>query len=146
MSLRKILVAVDFEAPSLAALDWAIDLAAEVGAQVIILHAYEIPVIGVPDGAFIATAELAAKVMTAAQDGLAALVDSRQGRGVELVSMLRQGAIWETIRDVADEIDANLVAVGTHGRRGLSHMLLGSIAEKTIRTARRPVVVVRAPG
>lgn len=141
--LRKFLVGVDFEPPSLAALEWAIDLASQTGAGVVVLHAYEIPVVGVPDGAFIASAELAARLMTSAQDGLEAVIDPRRGRGVELMPMLRQGVAWETLQQVADEVDADLVVVGTHGRKGLSHMILGSIAEKTMRTATRPVVIVR---
>lgn len=143
-SFKRILVGVDFEPPALAALDWAIDLACQVGAKITVLHAYEIPVVGIPDGAFIASAGYAVKLMTTAEDALAAAVGPRRGRGVDLTSLLRQGVAWETIHQVADELEAGLIVVGTHGRKGLAHALLGSIAEKTIRTARRPVVVVRA--
>jgi nucleotide-binding universal stress UspA family protein len=144
-AFKTILVGADFEPPSLAALDWAIDLASRVGASVVVLHTCEIPVVGIPDGAFIASAEYAARLMNAADEALAAAIRPRQGRGVELTSLLRQGVPWETIHQVADDLDASLIVVGTHGRKGLSHALLGSVAEKTIRTARRPVVVVRAP-
>jgi nucleotide-binding universal stress UspA family protein len=144
-SLKKILVGVDFEQASLAALDWAIDLASQVGANITVLHAYDIPIVGIPDGAFIASAEYAAKLMTTADEALAAAIGARRDRGVELTSLLRQGVAWETIHQVADEVDAGLIVIGTHGRKGLAHALLGSIAEKTIRTAKRPVVVVRTP-
>jgi nucleotide-binding universal stress UspA family protein len=138
-SIQEVLVGVDFEPPSLAALDWAIDLACQVGANITVLHAYEIPVVCIPDGAFIASAQYAAKLMTAAEEALAAAIGPRRGRGVELVSLLKQGVAWETIHQVADELDAGLIVVGTHGRKGLTHALLGSIAEKTIRTAKRHV-------
>jgi nucleotide-binding universal stress UspA family protein len=143
-SLKKILVGVDFEPPSLAALDWGIDLAFQVGASITALHAYEIPIVGIPDGAFVASAEHAAKLMTAAQGALTETIEPRRGRGVPIASLLRQGVAWETIHQVAEELVADLIVVGTHGRRGLSHALLGSVAEKTIRTAKRPVVVVHA--
>jgi nucleotide-binding universal stress UspA family protein len=142
-SFKRFLVGVDFEPPSLAALDWAIELASQVGASITVLHTYEIPIVGIPDGAFIASAEYASKLMSAADEALAAAIGARQGRGVELTRLMRQGVAWETIHQAADEIDADLIVVGTHGRKGISHALLGSVAEKTIRTARRPVVVVR---
>jgi len=141
--VKRVLVGVDFEPPSLAALDWAIDLAGQVGASATVLHSYEIPVVGIPDGAFIASAEYAARLMTAADTALAAAIDARRGRGVDLTGLIRQGVAWETIHQVADEVSADLIVVGTHGRKGLAHALLGSVAEKTIRTAKRPVVVVR---
>ncbi len=145
-SFKKFLVGVDFESASLAALDWAIDLASQLGATVTVLHTYEIPIVGIPDGAFIASAEYVSKMLTAADAALAAAIEPRRGRGVELTGLMRQGVPWETIHQAADEVDADLIALGTHGRTGLSHALLGSVAEKTLRTARRPVVVVRSFG
>jgi nucleotide-binding universal stress UspA family protein len=139
---KRILVAVDFEPSSLVALDWAIALGSQIRAAITVLHAYEIPVVGIPDGAFIASAEFAAERMTSADQALAATIGPRRARGVELSSLLRQGVVWETIHQVADELDAGLIVLGTHGRKGLSHALLGSIAEKTVRTAKRPVLVV----
>jgi nucleotide-binding universal stress UspA family protein len=85
-----------------------------------------------------------AALATAGEKGLSAAIEPRRGRGVELTSLLRQGAAFETIHQVADEINAGLIAVGTHGRKRLARALIGSIAEKTIRTATRPVVVVHA--
>jgi nucleotide-binding universal stress UspA family protein len=142
--LNRILVGVDFEPPSFAALDWAVDLALQLGAKVTVLHTFEIPIVGIPDGAFIASADHVSRLMEAGQKSLTAAVQVRADRGVELTSLLREGVAWETIHQVADEVDAGLIAIGTHGRTGVARALLGSIAEKTIRTARRPVVVVRA--
>jgi nucleotide-binding universal stress UspA family protein len=143
-SLKRILVAIDFEPPSFAALDWAIDLASQVRVGVTVLHAWDIPIVGITDGTFIATPKLAAAITTAAQKGLADAVEPRQGRDVELTTLLRQGAPTEVIQQAADEVDAGLIVVGTHGRKGIAHALIGSIAERTIRTATRPVVIVRA--
>jgi len=46
---------------------------------------------------------------------------------------------------VADEIDADLIVIGTHGRRGLARALLGSVAENVVRTARRPILTIHGP-
>jgi nucleotide-binding universal stress UspA family protein len=51
---------------------------------------------------------------------------------------------WEEINAVAEEIDADLVVIGTHGRRGLARALLGSVAEHVVRTGRRPIVTIRS--
>ena len=142
--LKRILVGVDFEAPSFAALDWAIDLALQVGAKVTVLHTFEIPIVGIPDGAFVASAEHVSQLMETSQRSLAAAIEARSARGEELTSLLRDGVAWEEIHRVAEEVDAQLIAIGTHGRTGVARALLGSIAEKTIRSAKRPIVVVRA--
>jgi nucleotide-binding universal stress UspA family protein len=108
-----------------------------------VIHAYEIPVIGFPDGALIATSDMAARIANAARAALDTAVEQREGRGVPIVGVLRQGAAWEEINAVADEISADLVVIGTHGRRGLARALLGSVAENVVRTSTRPVTTIR---
>jgi nucleotide-binding universal stress UspA family protein len=142
-TLRRILVATDFTETSNAALDWAIEVAAPIGASVTVLHAYEIPVVGFPDGALIATAEMASRISDAARSALESTVEQRRGRGVPLTGILREGTAWEEINTVADELDVDIIVIGTHGRRGLARALLGSVAEKVVRTAHRPVTTIR---
>src|SRR6187200_2934452 len=60
---KVILVPTDFGEPSEAALDYAIDLAKALGSEVVLMHAYEIPVVGFPDGAIVATADLTARIL-----------------------------------------------------------------------------------
>jgi nucleotide-binding universal stress UspA family protein len=145
-TLRRLLVAIDFTETSDRALTWAIDLASQVSASVTVLHAYELPVIPFPDGGIIATAEVAVRIGDAARAALDKAVAQHAGRGVSLVGLLRQGVAWEEINAVADEIDADLVVIGTHGRRGFARALLGSVAEKVVRSSPRPVATIRAPG
>lgn len=142
---KRILVATDFSEASDAALDYAIDLAKLLGAKVVVLHAYELPVYGFPSGALIATAEMAATIMNGAQAGVAAMCEKRKSKGVELSQVVRQGAAWEEVALVAEEVSADLIVVGTHGRKGIAHALLGSVAEKIIRTSTRPVLTIHAP-
>jgi nucleotide-binding universal stress UspA family protein len=112
---------------------------------VTVMHAYEIPVVSFPDGGIIATADLAARIGEAARTALDAVVEQRQGRGVSIQGILREGVAWEEINAVADEMGADLIVIGTHGRRGLARALLGSVAENVIRTAHRPVLTIRGP-
>ncbi len=144
-SPRRILVASDFSETSDRALDWAIELAARLDASISVIHAYEIPVIGFPDGGIIATADVAARIASAARAALDKVVEVHRGRGVAIDGVLREGVAWDEINAAAEEFDAYLIVIGTHGRRGLARALLGSVAENVIRTGRRPVVTIRGP-
>src|ERR1700733_10840903 len=101
---KRILVATDFSDASEAALDYAVDLAKLLGAKVVVLHAYELPIYGFPDGALIATAEMAATIMNGAQAGVAAMCEKRKSKGVELSQVVRQGVASEEVERVADEV------------------------------------------
>jgi nucleotide-binding universal stress UspA family protein len=142
---RRILVPIDFTDVSTHALDWAIELAASVGASITVLHSYVIPVVGYPDGALIPTPQVVTELGAAAQGALETAVKGRRGSSVPLATVLREGEAWEAIVNVADEIDADLIVVGTHGRHGLARALLGSVAEHVVRTSHRPVLTLSAP-
>jgi nucleotide-binding universal stress UspA family protein len=142
---RRILAASDFTETSEHALDWAVDLAVEVGAPISVLHSYEVPVVAFPDPSMLPTPDVTHRITEAARQGLEALVAARQGRGVALDAVLREGPAWEQIDAVAEELDVDLVVIGTHGRKGLARALLGSVAERVVRTCRRPVLTIRGP-
>jgi nucleotide-binding universal stress UspA family protein len=141
--LRRFLVPTDFTETSERALDWAIDLASRVGASVTVMHAYEIPILGFPDGALIASPEIATKISDAARTGLDRTVARVKNRGVAVDAVLRDGIAYEEIDAVAASIQADLIVIGTHGRRGFARALLGSVAENVIRTTTIPVVTIR---
>jgi len=141
---KRILVATDFSDTANAAFDYAVDLARQLGAKVTALHAYELPVYGFPNGALVASVEMATRIMTSAQEALDAACKARASKGVEITPIVRQGVTWEEVHRVAEEVDADLIVIGTHGRKGLSRALLGSVAEKIIRTATRPVLTIHA--
>jgi len=142
---KRILVATDFSESADAAFDYAVDLAKELRANVILMHAYELPIYGFPSGALVASAEMASRIMTGAQEGLDAACKARANRGVEIAQVVRQGVAWEEVHRVADEMNADLIVIGTHGRQGISRAFLGSVAEKIIRTATRPVLTIHQP-
>ena len=146
LTLQRILVAVDFTETSDKAFDFALELAAKFDARVIAVHAFEIPVIGFPDGALVATADIAARIQEAARQGLDAAVSARQGRGgVKIEATLREGAAQEEIKAVAEDSHADLIVIGTHGRKGLARALLGSVAENVVRTVKTPVLMIHGP-
>jgi nucleotide-binding universal stress UspA family protein len=145
LTLRQILVPVDFTETSDRALGYAVELAHKFDAAVAIMHAYQIPVYGFPDGAYITAADVASQISTASQARLDSLIDSQKLANVPLFGILRDGVAWEEINSVAEEIHADLIIIGTHGRRGLARALLGSVAENVIRTAKVPVLVIHGP-
>lgn len=126
---KNILVPVDFGEASQAALDYAVDLAEGTDAKVFVLHTFEIPIVGLPDGVVAATAELTGRIVNAAQKAL-----------------LEQGDAREVILAEAKELGADLIVIGTHGRRGIARALIGSVAESVVRTSPVPVLTVHAPG
>lgn len=139
-----ILVPTDFGEGSDAAIAYAVELAKVIGAELVVLHTYEIPVVGFPDGTLVATAELTTRVLEGARTGLAGIATKLEPSGVRVRTLVKQGDTWRTILEVADEVSAGLIVMGTHGRRGLPRALLGSVAEKVVRTASCPVLTVRA--
>ncbi len=142
---KRILVPTDFTETSERAIDMAIALAERLGASVTLMHSYEIPIMGFPDGALVATADIATRIADASRAALDSAVDKRQGAKVKVDGILRDGVAWEEINRIADEIDADLVVIGTHGRRGLARALLGSVAENVVRTSRRPILTIHGP-
>jgi len=145
MAPKNILVPVDFSDPSEAALDYAVALAKPLGAKVTVVHSYEIPVVGLPEGAMVLTADVAERILTASQAALDATLERRKDAGVVLVGLLKNGDPRDVVPATAKEVGADLIVMGTHGRRGIARALLGSVAESVLRTAPAPVLAVRAP-
>jgi nucleotide-binding universal stress UspA family protein len=105
MSLPKIiLVPTDFSTAAEAALDEALALATALGASVYLLHAYQLPITGVPDP--VVLAEIDQRVLSWALGELDACIGKRKDRGVTIVPLLRQGDARQAALDVAEEISA----------------------------------------
>jgi nucleotide-binding universal stress UspA family protein len=137
-SFRRVLVATDFSKSAGLALDWAGRFAQHVGAPLHVLHAWQIPVLVGPAGAYLATADMAGSLERELGTELATLCEGRPVAGRHLVRATPE----EAVRKVASEIGADLIAVGTQGGSALAHVLFGSVAERILRTSERPVVLV----
>jgi nucleotide-binding universal stress UspA family protein len=141
--LSRILVPVDFSAATQKALQYATAFAAQFEAKLVLLHVIEPTV--VPDNFGIippAYDELNEELAQAARQHLSSLAESLRNVGnVEQQFRLGRPA-WEITR-FAEQTKADLIILATHGRTGLKHVLLGSVAELVVRHAPCPVLVVR---
>ena len=144
MLYRKILCAVDFSEYSRDALRTAMATAVASGAggEVTLVHVAQIPVLGAPELPF--DPGVLAALVASTQRTLADWAEEARRLGSAPVStMALEGVPWDQIVTLAREGDFDLVVMGTHGRTGLKHALLGSVAEKVVRHAPCPVLVVR---
>jgi nucleotide-binding universal stress UspA family protein len=137
---QTIVVAVDFEAASDKALALASELAERLGCELALVHVYQLPIYTYPGLEPGVLPAYQSEVTAAAKRALDALAGKH---GVKR-AYLRQGDPATEVLAALDELRPKLAVVGTHGRRGLSHLLLGSVAEKIVRRATVPVVTVRA--
>ena len=145
IAIRKILCPVDLSSCADHALAYAAELAEKFAAELTVLYAVPDIVTVLPDGVMPVplagpdATELIADGKTAVTEKLTALGTARLNPKVEV----RIGSAEEEIIAVAKELPADLIVIGTHGRRGLTHFFLGSVAEKVVRTAPCPVLTVR---
>jgi nucleotide-binding universal stress UspA family protein len=141
-TIKKILVPVDFTESSNHALYYAVDLAVALGAAVSLLHVFEPPVYSMADAVIVAPPEMVAEISDKAQQMLDSTMNSHRKRCPGISGSVVKGAAWEEIGRVAVEQNADLIVMGTHGRRGLSRAILGSVAERVVRTSKVPVLTV----
>jgi nucleotide-binding universal stress UspA family protein len=140
--IKHILVPTDFNEPAQHALGRAVDLSKRLGAALTLLHVYDIPVY--PYTWLEPSADEAASIRAAAQLHLDQALAELRKQVPEAGAVLSSGAPWEQILKVAKDTQANLIVMGTHGRRGIDHWMLGSVAERTVRLSPIPVLTVRA--
>lgn len=137
-SVRRILCATDFSACSDVALDWATHFARSEKAELHVVHAWQLPELVSPAGGIIPIPEVSAEIQKEID---AALAKACEGRGVAS-QVIRKGMPDAEVAGLARDLGADLVVVGTHGRAGLQHVLLGSVAERVVRLSPVPVVTV----
>lgn len=140
-NIKSIVVGTDFSAVADHAFDEALDLAGLFGATVTLVHSCELPLYGIAEGMLAASAQMTAQLQSNANAQLLRTAESRNGLGIAVTPVLRMGAPWESINAVAQETGAGLIVAGTHGHGGLTRALLGSVAEKLVRSATLPVLI-----
>jgi nucleotide-binding universal stress UspA family protein len=144
MEIHKILVPVDFSDHSQRALDEAIGFAKAFGAQLHLLHCYQIhPTAIAPYGVVVPEA-FEQDIRMAALQRLAEWREKASAQGVRVQEHVTAHFPAEEIAGMADQLGIDLIVMGTRGLTGLKHVLLGSVAERTIRLARCPVLTVKA--
>ena len=140
--LKKILVPVDFSECAKKALRYAIPLAKEHGAAITLLYVVP-PNQALGEYGGIAYTSMEAEMRASGEKQLAQLVRDEVGCEVPAATIVRKGSPALEIVDAATSLAADLIVISTHGRTGLKHVFLGSVAEHVMRRAPCPVLVVR---
>jgi nucleotide-binding universal stress UspA family protein len=147
--VKRVLVPVDFSGGAEAAFQYAVRLAKPFGAAIDVLHVVEppryvgplVPMLG---GAAVPLPDFTRSMAAGELDEF--LAAHRADTPVPLQGRLELGDPASVIVRVAADDHYDLIVMGTHGRTGVSHFLVGSIAEKVVRRAPCPVLTVRLPG
>lgn len=139
---HRILVATDFGESSRRAVGLAARLAGSAHAQLSVVHTVETPAYVYSDTGY-PSMSLFSAVSDSARHQLNDEVRALRRQGLAAEGILREGVAWEGILSAADAVKADLIVVGTHGHSGLTHLLLGSVAEKVVQKSAIPVLTVR---
>ena len=148
MILKQILVPTDFSPHAEAALHYAIELVKQFGASVKLLHVVEDPLAAGMWSREIYTAEIAElqiNLVKSAEERLRQIA-AAPAAGVRLLTEVRTGPAARAILDAAKAMAADLIVMGTAGRTGLAHVVMGSVAQRVVRAAPCPVLILRAEG
>jgi nucleotide-binding universal stress UspA family protein len=140
---NSILVPVDFSGCSDAALDAAVELAQKLGAKLRLVHVYHPPTLMFDPYGIQPAEPFLLEAPEAARKRLEQELKKVEAAGVQVEADVRQGVPAEEIVAEARECGADLIVMGTHGHTGLEHVLLGSVAERTVRLSDSPVLTVK---
>jgi nucleotide-binding universal stress UspA family protein len=141
VTLERILVPVDFSDCSLEALEYAIVVAQQAKASLMLMHVLE----PVSYGLDFTLNESHRSESSTWTKRLEELISSHQHTHVPMEFRLRGGLPPDSILDCAQTLSCDLIVMGTHGRRGISHTISGSVAESVLRKSHCPVIAVRSP-
>lgn len=146
MVIKKILCAIDFSLGSQRALREAARLAAEADGELVLVHVWYVPPSAFA-GEYMIPPPVVQQMSDDASRGLDdAIRDAKTFGAKRVTAKLLQGVPWNAIVEMVDDPSYDLVVIGTHGRTGLSRVLLGSVAEKVVRHAPCSVLAVPADG
>jgi nucleotide-binding universal stress UspA family protein len=138
LDIRAVLVPVDFSDGSLAALQHAVGYVSPQRGTVHLLHVID-PVAGGLGG----VEPIASRVLARFQDRLTPLAELVAARGVKTKKHVAIGSVADEILSIADHCHVDLIVMGTHGRSGWGHALLGGTTERVVRRSACPVLTVK---
>jgi nucleotide-binding universal stress UspA family protein len=144
VTVRRILAPTDFSDSSALAVRYAAELAEKFAAELVLLHVVQDLALVLPDAVMptpMPATDLT-QLINAARTGLANQVAALNLGRLNPRSEVRVGSPYAEIDAAAKDLKADLICVSTHGRTGLAHLLLGSVAEKVVRHAPCPVLIV----
>jgi nucleotide-binding universal stress UspA family protein len=146
LSIKKILVPVDFSAPSAEAVRYGADIAQRYDASLTLAHVYSVVNYAAPEGFVLYAPDQLTQLLAGLQVQLDAVgAEALQLGAPRVDTRLAQGDPFTELLGMTADRAYDLIVMGTHGRTGIAHALLGSVAEKLVRKAACPVLTVRQP-
>ena len=146
VNIKKILCPVDYSVSSSEAMKYAAHIAGEEGAKVYLLHVIDVRSYGHESPLDIEMPKPSSENLERIKKELVEdLFQEKGGKGVDVEGMVVMGKPVEEILKVAKEQEMDLIVMGTHGRTGIPHVIVGSVAENVVRKAPCPVLTVRHP-
>jgi nucleotide-binding universal stress UspA family protein len=145
MTVHHVLVPIDFSPYAEQALDYAIALAQKLQVRVTLLHVIQPPLVAGADMGVWPSLAFIDDLETAITSDMESYLARVTAAGLEGEIAVVHGAPFQEILNTAKARQVDLIIMGTHGRTGLPHVLLGSVAEKVVRLAPCPVLVARQP-
>lgn len=149
IKLDRILVPTDFSDFSRPAMQYGCAIAARFSAEMHLLHVVPDPAMLVPEAAAFSVETMQAQsesLVKGAQATLNTLPPDGWENEKQIIREVRVGAAFMEIIDYAREHSIDLIVIGTHGRSGLMHILMGSVAERIVRKSPCPVLTVKPEG
>jgi nucleotide-binding universal stress UspA family protein len=147
IGIQRILMPTDFSTYSATATQYACELATKYDAELHLLHALEVHLASTPGfGVGLALPQYTHESKAAAEKSLASVLDPQWSVGRKVIHAVVEGSPKVEIVRYARTQDIDLIVMATHGRSGLAHILIGSVAESVVRTAPCPVLTVRPDG
>ncbi len=143
-AITTILVPTDFSEYSRQALSYAETVAKTFDAKIVLIHVIDTVSYAVSES--VQWNEVYARLEATVQPMLDGLIREAEKSGVAAESRLTQGVPYDQIVKTAENVHADLIVMATHGRTGMRHVLLGSVAERVVRLAPCPVLTVRSQG
>jgi nucleotide-binding universal stress UspA family protein len=145
MEIHRILVPTDFSGCADEALARATKVAKLVNAEIHVLHAYELPMPALTvDVPVCLPPEVREQLRDAGKKAVDARIAKVAAEGVKVEGSVICESPTRAILDAAAKLHADLIVMGTHGRTGMKHVLVGSVAERTVRLAPCPVMTVKS--
>ena len=147
LAWKKILCPIDFSDNARAAMRVAIDACRQFDGELVLFHSYELPGYTLPEGSVVSSPKMLQDLADRAESHLAEWKRTAVEMGAPRVSTVKGiGEPAAEIVELGREGGFDLIVVATHGRTGLRHALLGSIAERVVRPAGCPVLTVHPEG
>lgn len=144
-AIKRIMTAVDFSDTAQVAAQQAEELARNLGAELVVVHVLNEPAFALAEGSGYVSPAVVEEYEAAMKVKLSGIAQALSANGAKVEAKLLRGVPHDAIVSCAQTEKIDLLVLGTHGRTGISHLLLGSVAERVVRLSKVPVMTVRTP-